>query len=341
MRWIPDDPSHHTFVVTDYERARDTAGLAQPSPAASPDEIVAYLIDLSDCHTRCAPLVFPGSSLVEGTPYEGEPDPDVAAELGFDVGDLDRVAVVGIPPEPLQVFTGRITADEVEGAVESDPTWSPVLETFEHEGARYWSWLADGEVAVERRTPVRVFGAALRLAVPQDGVALAATRTATVEAALDAGGGRRDSLADVDELGLLAEAMDGADAYVARFSTQPIEFDVGDAPPEVVAAQTAAFDAEPHLDRYRGLATGLVAGAHEQALVVALVFDDAEQADANAARLERLVSETASLVHDEPWSTLLGDPQITTEGRVVIGRFLLEQSAVWHLLGAEPLLAVA
>jgi len=73
---------------------------------------------------------------------------------------------------------------------------------------------------------------------------------------------------------------------------------------------------------------------------VVLVHEDDEEATANAARLERVVADGVDPQSRRPWADLLADADLTTDGPVVVARFVTERPMWASLFAAgSPLLA--
>lgn len=311
-------------VVNDLAKAAEAAGLTVPADGTDNQALGTYFTELSGIGD--APVAAAPAELVRTSALQ---DAEWRAEVGFAPVDLTGDVSSGQPPDQLQTFFGDFDLDTVTAAVESDPTWSADLETVEHEGNTYFSWGEDHAVAVTNASAVRRLGESARLFVDDEaGVAYWARSTALMEEAMDTFAGEAPSLADDPEIGPLAEALDGLDAYSAAL--------IGD-------AEQFAGAPGGELAPYDAVATGasLVDG-QARLLLVLLHADEATAAD-NAERLAEVVADGESAVNGRPWSDVLGEGEIEVDGSLVVASFPTDDARLWNgiVVTRDTLLATA
>jgi hypothetical protein len=324
---IPSSPDMAaSIVVSDYQAARALLDMAVPAADADQDEIIEYLLSL-----QVGPVADDPNQPLERFPRMGMADDsfgrqgpyDVAAwrgAFGIAVVDVDRTVVAGVPPATLTVWEGgRIEGDRVAEAVASDPEWSAELRTVEHAGEVYYAWGGDPVMSdFERTGPVRPLGQGGCL-FAVDGLALRAAVCEVIEASLDARAGAADSLADVEPLARLAQALQDAGAYAAFLTLDVGLFSVGATP-----SPSGSAPSGPGLVPYLAAATGAALEAETSITLVGLVHGSAEDAAENVVRLQRVVAEGVSGALGRPWSEFLSVVDITTDDTVLVARLATE-----------------
>lgn len=312
---VPDRPVYRELVVlNDYAAAREA--IDAPEPGGDANERTHQLFELvQDAGLAPVPLF-----------TTADPETDVPAELGFRGSDIEVDAYSGVGPKALTILRGDVDADDIQDAAEADDTWSDVLTTKEHAGVEYLSW--DGEKVDPRRiTPVRRLGQGGRLAIDPPFLTWT-TRTAPLEASLDAAAGDRPSLADDPVFSTLDETLTEAGAFAAAMGEQvePAERDPG----------------EPTLLPYLGFATGAGADDDGPVMYVVLVHDDPAAATENAERLQSTLT-TGTAANRRPWSDLASDVSVETHGKVVVATLHVESPRLWYqvVLERDPLLVAS
>ena len=134
--------------------------------------------------------------------------------------------------------------------------------------------------------------------------------------ALAIGAGEVPTLADDDRFASIAATLDDADAFSAYISITPwgvAEMDFPSGPGQI------APSTEPHLSAFDAFAMGTALSGSEQAVVVVLHHQTAEQAAANADVLRELLAEGNELVNgqSQPWSEVFSRTAVAVEGPVV------------------------
>lgn len=325
---VPDEGDASAFVVVnDLERAAETAEIDRPPTDADEDELADWFTALStdeEPGLGAAPFGNYGISAIEGEAWR--------EEFGFSLADVDADILAGEPPGNHQAFVGDFDEDAVDEAVESDPAWNELLETTEYDGLTYYSWGEDEEINPGQVSDVRRLGESLRLFVDGEaGVAYLARSTEVMEENLDAFLGEATNLAEHELIGPMAEALDDAGAHSAVLSDDD----------EAIDQISESADEGPALAPYDAFATGAALIDGHPHLVVVLANPDEETAEANADRLADVVANGESGIRAEPWSEVLGDGRIDTDGRLTIGVFPTERFRLWFevVLQRDSLLA--
>lgn len=125
-----------------------------------------------------------------------------------------------------------------------------------------------------------------------------------------------NSLAAVDDVRVLADAMDSLSVQSAAFSTDVFRF----------------ADNDGTLLRYDAIATG----ATPAFLVIALAMPDDAGAQLNASRLRAIVESGSSEAARRPWSELVGVDSIETRGRIVLAVLSTKLPTLWLSLERQP-----
>lgn len=302
-----------SVVVNDYATAGEALGLERPEPGetASEEEVADWFIPLTTGREEegvVGDLLT--SQFFQNTLIEDEAWRD---EVGWAPIDVDLAVEVG--PNDDQsgyfAFVGTFDPDGIEDAVtDEDNVWADELE----QDGDVYVWGDDPEeIDPERITAVRPLGRGGSMAVLDETTILWAWDPEVLEAGIAAATGDADSLADDEELGPLAEALDDAGVVGGLFSTQDdeafVQPDFGGDVPEV--------DVDgPVLEPYEAFATGNRLDDGEPQLVIALLHEDADGAEANAEAIEDVVDDGESAVNRIPWDEQLSLDEVEVDGEV-------------------------
>jgi hypothetical protein len=316
---VPDNEANAALVlVNDFAAAGEALGLDQP-PAGEPadeDDVADWFIPLTVGREETVGGLNNNSFFADSA-LQDEAWRD---EVGWAPIDVDLA--VEVPPNDEQLgyyaFIGDFDPDTIDDAVTDDD--NPWADELERDGDLY-VWGDDpGEVDVERITPVRDLGRGGVMAVLDEHTILWGWDQDAVEAGVAAATGDEDSLADGDELGPLAEAMDDAGAMGGLFSTDAEQFEGGD---------------DPTLEPYESFATGVRIDDEEAEVLVTLLHEDGDAAEANADAIEDVVEDGESLVSRRPWADLFDVDEATTDGPVTTAVLSLDDSGhanIWSQL---------
>ena len=309
-------PASGTFadfvIVNDYAAARAAADLTR-----HPDRIHDLLVLEKTAGVAPSALV--------AAPGSGDP---LAEELGIRTRDVERDVVAGDPPGQLTILEGSIDPAHVRRAVRGDGSFSDRLATARHAGKRYYTWGSE-RVDPLRRTPLRPLGIGGNLAVDPPYVAWS-NLAATVEASIDAAAGTVPSLADDRDLVAVADALQARGGYAGFLAAHEVAPGVATGGPTPLAP-------------YDAIAIGpSLEDADTPVLVVALAYPDAATARSQAGRL-RALAEDGTTVTGDRWSEFVTVDDVTTDGRVVVGRLRTERPRLWFdvVLRRDSLLASA
>jgi hypothetical protein len=339
---VPSEQDEPVVVAYgDLARAAEIAGVEPPSDPSDQEAVLRYVNAVTG-----GPVPDDGEGGEEGEdgPTSSSPvaavPPSVAhaeravdiEEFADDVGwtilQVDRFIERQNLPDAVTVLDGRFDRDSLDDALGET-----------EDGA----WVAgDGEAGAlnpDEATAARPLGEPLWLSL--DDQRLVVTRSAEdMAAARDADGGE-GTLADDAVLAALADALDEEAVYTALLHDGPLESAPGgrEASPE----QREELCDEALAEGPAGVASGL-ADDDGPVIVLALVHDDPDAAEANAAAIERMVEEGVSFLTAEPWSERLTLDEVTADGAVTVARLRpLEQADadMWRqiLVNQDSLLA--
>ena len=323
---VPDDGFNGAQVIAnDYLLARSGSGVERPGDEATGEELASY---------RLAMTTEPGGPGTAPPLILGieTPESDTAAEneIGFAFEDVDRDIAAGVAPDTLEIVQGSIDPEAVAEAVTSDPTWSDVLQRGEAGGVEYYSWLDDGELDIERRSPLRPVGGSLRLAPVDASVVI--TRTTTQMEAVLAGDG--PTLADHDEFASVAAVLQDEGTHSVFLTDAPLSATGGvsgstDTTGSGTDGAPAAAGDVDRLDRPAVLGMGGGYRNGEPIVVEVLAYGDEATAEVNADRLEALAGDGESEIRAVPWSDLLTVESVDVIDGQVVAVFATEQPTLW------------
>ena len=322
---VPDTPGNRARVTAnDYASARELIGITAPASDASEDAIVDYTMTIS-----IGPVADDGG--VAGR----DPMLDLAAsaafgeraltaplewkaEFGFTIAQLDHDLNAGTPPEEVLVFRGDLDPAAIEAVLRADPVWGPEIEEVDFGDGSYFRWRGDFQQILDRASAARPLGRGGCLAV-RDGLVIRTYGSDVMESALEARAGSISSLADLPQAADLAAALEAAGAYSAFFVFDVSGFNAVDNPPDLVSGE-ADPSAGDWLSPYLALATGAGLDDSSQPIaVIVLAHGDAEAAEANAAWMERMLAEGASLqAGGSPWRELTAGHRVEVDGTTLV-----------------------
>jgi hypothetical protein len=294
-----------TVTWSDLEAAAEIAGVERPDDPGDTQAVVDYL-----------------NAVTGGPTAGGEPSPVAALppevanvtsaitelgefrdEVGWDVLDVDRFAEEYAPPDSVTVIEG-----DVDEASLSEALGEPEDGT--------WSLGSEGELSLEETSPARRLGEAVFLTLVPGGLAVARSTDLTPDVRGLADGDGVASLADDPQLTALAAALDAEGPYSAMLVRPGVSAAAGSTP----AGVDICDEALPGIPA--ASATG-IADDGGPVILVAHAYATADEAEAAAEQLDRVVSEGASLARRGDWSELvtLDDVSVTgPDDAVVVAR---------------------
>ncbi len=332
---VPDDDASAALViVNDYAAAGEALDLDRPEAGADDEIADDWFIPLTIGRDDTVGGL-QSSDLFGNEPFEDEA---WRAEVGWAPIDVDiAVDVQAEEHQGYYAVIGDVDPDEIDDAVtDEDNIWADELAVEEQSGTEYYTWGDDSaDIDPERITVVRDLGRGGNMAV-LDGALLWAWETDVIEDGIEAATGEADSLDDNDELGPLAEAMDEAGAVGAVFSDDGHTFD--DAYLAGVLGDTLTdgevpddFDDVPALEPYEALSTGVRITDDGPQMVVALLHDDEDAAEANAENLETVIEEAESTASATAWSDLVSLDSTEVDGSVLLATLDLAEPSLASL----------
>lgn len=250
--------------------------------------------------------------------------------FGYDWFQVEREITAGQPPEWFGIMEGTFDADEIKDALDDLG-----YQEDEYQGAAYYHVRDDFEIDLKDEGS-RLTLAALNRMVVGETMILAAPATGILERVLDVQAGRRDSLADNPAYAALARAMgpvvsaaflEGEQFHDWRASL-PARL-----PPEVRDKLKEQLDLQGKLlHPYDLVGFGYLDDGYDQAILVALAYDDAEYAEADASMLSHRLEDAPSLVRPERMLSdywLVGEPEVHSfeDGSVLAIRLELDNEA--------------
>lgn len=315
---------HFDFVSLAH--LRELAAVPLPDDLEDADEVIAYRDALfEDGNLGISPVLY----VVLGDHLWEDRQDQLLRHFSLSFAHIDATLFYGPPGGGTTVSLGRFDRDAADQALRACEECPLETEFFDHSGAEYYAWGGDRDQNLRARFAPPLLdglGRGGRVYLT-DRVAAHAFEHEEMQGLLDAGTGQGRSLMDIEGARLAVEALDELEVYTGFVSD--IVYDVayreldlaimtefGEGPP--TDAPWYPGPGEPSLVRYRifGGGAGLTA-AGEPTTSFVLVHDTAEQATTNADQLKRRLQESSSALYDQPWSELLADFEVNSDGRVV------------------------
>lgn len=232
--------------------------------------------------------------------------------FGYDWFQLDREITVGQPPKYFGVMKGTFDADNIQDALDELD-----YKEDEYEGTAYYHIRDDFEIELKHEGS-RIALASLNRIMVSESMIVAAPATDILEKVLDAQAGRRDSLADDPTYAALARAMGPVvSAAILEGERFHNSVAVGLGPnvtaemQEEIRKKLAELYSEP-LHPYELVGFGYLDDSDDQEMVIALAYDDSEDAEADAPVLADRLEDAISLtMHDRTLSDYwrVGEPE--------------------------------
>ena len=291
--------------MNDYALARWAVDIPLPGPSSTEEELLQYGKRLFD-------------SEVLPTHISGFRSLSIAAwkeELGFTLRNVDQDLEAGRVPIVLQALKGRFDAEAIEKAVTSDSNFGDLLEKDSYRGVFFYTWGEDLAMNLTRSTAVRIFGRGNRLMLSEDYL-FWVPWTDGIREMVDALQQARPSLADLELYKMLVTGLTDLGVYTAYLSNTMHEFlEEGWSPEELAVLQE-----QPMLVPYRAYATGTGVDEVGPFTAIVIVHLNDTFARLNVRRLEQRLQETSTLLDGDPWSSLIDNADITSEGPILMAK---------------------
>ncbi len=281
--------------VTRWHAAAEAYGIEVPGDAATADEVLGYLSSLTSGDgglTRA-------SDLLDLAHVASRPTTE---DFGFAPQQVAADVSAGLAPQVLSAARGDFDPDDIGEATRSG-TVADEVEEVDVDGVPVLRWREDSESDLERPTSLSPIGSAGRLGLPDDATLLHARDDDGMAALVEAFRGGA-SLADDGDLAAVAGALDAEGALAAQLTHRP-----GDSDLQYAAA---------------GIGFAWDDGGR---VVLAYSTDSESLARTLASTLEETVTSGSTRASGRPWSDLLLDPEIRTEGPLVVATSTVEAPA--------------
>ena len=311
-RWIellghvPDTAgARAATVMNDYARFRAVFGVALPGRDADEGALFEYYRKLLfDAEGNRTGLVPADVTGISDFPPRLM---ETRAQYGFTLADIDQdVSAGGLD---LQILRGRI-----------DPA-------------------AAGDAA---RRQSSSSGEGGRVAA-RGGYLFRSANAKDLDATVHLADGDGKSLADAEDVQLLAAGLDRLGTYTALFSTDRESYTLAEVAKRVAGPDASAgqvntirdgLQREGMLLAYEAYATGAGVDARGPFTALVLLHADEAAARANVQRLRLRIDHGTSWIAGQPFAELIDDVEITPEGRVVLAKLRSRSHGVWFALHA-------
>jgi hypothetical protein len=287
------DPEEVGVVsVSRWHAAAEAYGVPVPADGASSDEVLAYLVALNTDDGGVAQA----SDLMGLLTAASASTED---EFGFGRQQIAADVTAGVPPRALHAARGDFAPDAVIDATLAGPVAEDV-EEVEVQGVPVLRWGDDLETDFERIHVLSQVGGAGRLGLPDDRTLLYAGYDDGIAGLVEAQQGG-DSLAGDDDLATVAGALDAEDVLSAQLTCRLDGSDL----PYVAAGIGVAWDGGGRM-------------------VLAYSTESDSDAESVASAVEELVASGNTAASGQPWSELLTEPEVATDGSLVTATFTIE-----------------
>jgi hypothetical protein len=319
---------HYVLTAADLDRATELAGANRPAAGSDDeDELFDWALEVQGVRHEegaawpAVAVLFPEATNPEYLSQIAE----FRDELGWTVLDVSSFAEVSAPPARFSVLQGDFDVEAIDAAIDSndDDVWSIGEEDF--------------AVDIADRSAARPLGESLRLA-EQDGALAVSKSTPPIEDWL----GDEDRADRDEDLAAVAGALDEHDVYAAM---------ILDGDDLVFAAPTGRETTPEELDALLGeqllpfevLGAGLTVVDGDAVGVLAYQHASADAAEENAALLETLFADGASVVTREPLASMFTDVEVAVDDTTVTVTFGFADDtspiAVWRAVQAREAFA--
>lgn len=314
----------YSLTASDIDRAAELANAERPSDDADVDEILDWALAMSGVRAdegegNPVAVLFP-QAVNENRLAQIDEFRD---ELGWSLLQISSFIELNLPPVRFTVMDGSFDTDELDDALggADDGIWSVGGEDFETD-------LADASAA-------RPLGESLRLA-ERDGVLAVSRSTPPIEEWVE---DDSDTLAEDDALVAVATALDDSEVYTAMILDGET-LSIGGA--AITPEQLQEFE-ETALQPFDVLGVGLSMDDGDALATFVYHHVDEDTAEENAARLEDLIEDGASLVDQEPLSNRFELVDVTVDGNTVTMTLHLADDAlarqVFSMVFAQDIIA--
>ena len=343
---IPDTPETRMGVfIHDYTLVRQMFDIPLPGPGDDEDSLEAYydyyppLAKWGEIHPSTMEDVF-------FSPFN--PDRSIMAEnlqyLAFDVRNIDQILVtqtLGGPDPSEDVVRGRFDPQATDAAL-SACSDCPEPSREEHRGIPYYSWGEDYAINFDMKFAPPAFdqlGRGGRIAVLDEYV-FRTNGTSEMKALIDAHLNEAPSLADVEEIRLLAGGMSKLRAYtmflsdkvqlwgLSELAKRSLQEDAPQA--DIEAMEQKLVESGPLLRPYDAYGVGAAKDEDGAYTALVLVHADDASAEENVGLLRRRIEEGSSVWYVITWSDFIDVDtlEIKAEGRLLLARLRGDLAAI-------------
>lgn len=333
------EETRYLVVMNDYARVREQFDINRPDEDASNDELEQYVVELMAAEGEAGKTEARGLAPSRLTSLNELPwDFDAWEQLvGFSFLDMDQDAEASAPDGMYYVLRGRFAAGDIGAAVRRDPEFGDALNERSYGGIAYYSqpvFRQDLEIPLQISAGHHFItdDRYIRWSGPTES-------PANIERMIDIASGDQQSLADVEAFQLLSQGLGRLDTFTAAFAADTDRMSLSWVANVLTGIDwtEAAFEAakrelrdEPLMLPFEAFATGGGFDDEGPYLAVVAVHADAAAAEENADRLEDRIGEGTSLLRAEPWSELIDDTEISTDGRLLLAKLYTSDVGMWH-----------
>jgi hypothetical protein len=320
---IPNtDGNRATVNLNHYGRAATAAGLKAYPPRLAPGkEVTDFARALVDAGIAPADISgFRKLSDIDSWRYE----------IGFSFEQIEADAYAGSSPATQQALFGAFSVADIDVAVTTDPTWSPVLTRQKYQGVEYYSWGEELKVDVRRISTVRPLGRGDRMAASGTRIFWAAKDSAMAEL-ISVETGKSNSLTKTESFRQIAGAMEERHAHAAGLTTDANRFRLK-SHPGVDAALAAKIEKESQLPPFEAIGYGAFLDKSGASYIVAIMYyqTKADAKPAATALADRIRTGT-SLRTGKPWNEVFKSAfAIVPDGNLVLADIQTNTPSLWR-----------
>ena len=313
------------IILNDYASAFDSIGIS----LAELDEGSITFQEFAD-HLREKPvdlsqIANAPTSFITGWGQYADTGLICDKNIGYSMASIDADIRAGMPPHIMTAVIGRYDPDATRDALKNQAEWPAwavdAYSTQEYHGVTIHTWGVGYEThIIDRLVPPHIdsLGRATPLAV-SDGRLFNCTDLEYVKAMIDASQDKTESLADLPEYAEIAVKM----SELGVFSLILGDESIVNGNPEEFASYPG-----PLLKKF--LAFGSAPGTDENGTFMALVLyhKNHEDAQANVSLLQERI-DTTKFMAKLPWTEIVTESDIQTEGNLLVAKLYTEQVSFW------------
>ncbi len=261
--------------------------------------------------------------------FKGYDEEEWKQTLGFTAKDVEQSIYAGVSDKIYEAVRGNFTHEDIDNAAKTGPM-NDQLEIVTYNGYEFYSWGKDYEMNLKQHSLLRIMGRGHRLGYI-DGFACWVLWTDGMKEMIDSHRNNIDSLADIDDYRLMADALEEYNINRAFFSSASYsQANIKKVLTDEV--YTEALSINVYVKPYRALATGSGINEDGYYLMIVLLNPDEETAEQNAVLLEQQINEAKESTdfYMNRLPGIIEKMEISSQGVLTIACIYGPATVLWH-----------